>query len=219
MSKKDIDDRFESMDFADLTAEEKIRKYFSLYAGYEKMMDGEKIYEWYVENETINPVGMFKKEILKKVLLGVNNRTELEYIISRIQYHKIGNYYQMNDGYFLEKLINKECLIDEQGNFIDGNYLDFEFFEDEKITDESTVNALPNYLTKETLGILSEQFKQIFGDFNAKYPNVIFNRGNTAIRVFNDILSIEIDLDFSQLKRFYKIQPDGTLEEIEIRTR
>lgn len=216
MSKEDMEQGFEEMDLSDLTAEEKIKKYFSFYEGCEKWINPEKVYKMYSESKKIIPSKMFKSEIFRTILLNVGNMKELDERLSEIQYQRVGDYYRI-DG--LWDIYRTPFLIDDQGKFIEEGPMNFNPFKERTISDESDMNIFTDFLDEDKIDVLSKQIKSIFSNLTVIHPEKNFDIDLSHLGVFGNVIKINsISEDFEvEFEKFYEIKSDGTLEEIEVR--
>lgn len=190
-----------------MTGEDKIKYYWSLCAGISRK-NSAKMYEWYVESGLITESEVPKKLIFAQINEG-GNRAELEKCISNTKYKKIGEYYCFNDPEFGYLFINNEGKIEYPRE------LKFLLSKDEVIDlYGQDVFAFPKHLRqKDIITNLSEQIKE-----NCQM-NTENGMNTRRLSLFGNVLMTILSDNNKKLHRkFYEIQPDGALEEIEQRS-
>lgn len=211
--KKDLDDKFEDIDKSNMTAEEIMQEYMTIYSGCREWMDIEKVYNLYAEAGKVIPGQAFKIGVFKRIF--TDDKTQLDKRIADTKYRKIGDYYQIVEN---GKLSN--VLVDENGKTVSQRFIHFDHLTEDKIEDETIKRLLvPENLPQEKGDALCEQIKQISLDLEMmNITNAELEYG--LYRVHGNLLEIQRRYkDNEPIKVYYKIQEDGTLEEVEMRTR
>lgn len=210
--KKDLDEQFGEIEVSDISTEEKIAQYFSIYSGCKEFMKPDKVYDWYVETGKVIPSEPFKKGIFAEIF--TDDKITLDKRISDTKYCKIGDYYQIvgKDKYW-------DKIFDENGNSISIASLYFEQSGEQNIEADGIAKILPGYLTKENSVVVSEKINQIFQDMKKMCPtDASLELG--FLRVFGNVIEIQkCYTDNEPIKIYYDIQADGTIEKVELRRR
>lgn len=191
--KKELDDKFEDIDKSNMTAEEIMQEYMTIYSGYKELMDIEKVYNWYVETGKVIPGQAFKTGIFKRIF--TDDKTQLDKKIADTKYRKIGDYYQI-----IENGKPSNMLVDENGKIVLQTFvIDFHNLTEDK----------------------DETIRRLFGDLETmNTTNAEFEYGFIRIHGKGNLLEIQGSYkDNEPIMVYYKIQEDETLERVEMRTR
>lgn len=191
-----------------MTGEERINYFWSLCDGMSRNAS-EKMYEWYVESGVIMDSEVPKKSIFVQINSAAKNRSELEKYISNTKYKKMGEHYCFNDPEFGYLFINNEGKIKYPYK------LKFLPSHDEVIDLYGEDGYyIPKHLhQKEIITNLSEQIRE------NRQMNTENGMNTLSTSIFDNILMTTlIDENKKIQRRFYKIQNNGTLEEIEPRS-
>lgn len=210
--KKFFDDKFEHMDKSDMTTEEIIQEYMTIYSEYWEWIDIEKVYNWYAEAGKVIPSQAFKIGIFKRIFIA--DKTKLDKRIDNTKYRKIGNYYQI-----IENGMSSSLLVDENGKTIPQRCVIFNNFTEDKIEGETIRNLLGLEKLDNEVEKLCKQIEQICLELET------VNTTNAELKYgflvsHGELLEIEMCYkDNEPIKMYYKVQEDGILEKTEIRTR
>lgn len=211
--KKELDDKFENLDKSNMTTEEIMQEYMTIYSGCKEWMDIEKVYNWYAELGKVIPGQEFKRGVFKRIF--TDDKAQLDQRIADTKYRKIGDYYQI-----IEDGKPSQVLIDEKGKAVSQRFIDFNHLSEDKIEDATIRRLLvPENLSEEKGEALCAQIKQISLELEAmNTTNAKLEYG--LFRAHGNLLEIQRRYkDNEPIKVYYKIQEDGTLEKVEMRTR
>lgn len=209
--KKELDMQAEQMENEDLPAEEKIKKYFSIYSGCVEFIKPDKVYGWYVEAGKISETP-FKKGIFRALF--TEDKSALDEKMSEAKYYKIGQYYYTN---IPHKFGDGNWIVDGEGNALGSNlaYLN----ENGVVTTEKIKNFIPQSVPEEKKDVLTEQIKRAFLEMK-QMENAGVGFTNGFFQVSGNLVEIQKTYTNTETVRiFYEIQPDGTMEKVEMRTR
>lgn len=211
--KQGLDDKFENLDKSNMTTEEIMQEYMTIYSGCKEWMDIEKVYNWYAESGKVIPGQAFKMGVFKRIF--TDDKAQLDQRIADTKYRKIGDYYQI-----IEKGKPSNALVDEKGKTVSQRFIDFNHLTEDKIEDATIRRLLvPENLSEEKGEALCAQFKQIsleleaMNTTNAKLEHGLFRRHGNLLEIQRHYK------DNEPIKVYYKIHEDGTLEKVEMRTR
>lgn len=211
--KKEFDDRYSEIDTSDVSPDEKISRYFSIYSGYKGFMSINKLYDLYIDAGEIVPGEEFKKVIFRKLFIDSENpdKEMLDKAIADTKYRKIGNYYQMvsNDGHW-------NMTVDSEGHFVQDLYT-FQIIFDEEMQDTSKAidQILPECVPSEKREELINRIKNIALNLNVPEQDERDLKLG-ALRLFGNVLEIQRQCkDGKKINAYHEIREDGTIVEIE----
>ena len=207
---------FDLPDDSKLTAEEKLKNYFTLWTDGSRLMDFNKIYDLYVQSGKFSEEKFPKREIFIEFIKSLGSEFDIKMLESRIdeiKYRQIGNYYQITVGHGL----GSEKIYDDNGNIIKPQNLRFNARIDENIKDSRDVDLLSNCVQEEKLYNLTGQIKERFEQYIklCKNKNVFL----TDVFIIGNILQL-ICLSWDreiEIIDFFSIDVDGNLKQIEVR--
>ena len=209
--KKELDLQAEQMENEDLPAEEKIKKYFSIYSGCGEFIKPDKVYDWYVEAGKISETP-FKKGIFRALF--TEDKSALDEKMSEAKYYKIGQYYYTN---IPHKFGDGNWIVDGEGNALGSSFAYLN--ENGVITTEKIKNFILQSVPEEKRDGLTEQIKRAFLEMK-QMENVGDAFTNGFFQVSGNLVEIQKTYTNAETVRiFYEIQPDGTMEKVEMRTR
>lgn len=189
-----------------MTAEDKINYYWTMRNGTGRCSD--KLYEWYVESGLIKESEAPKSKIFAE-LFGLDytayDKDSVKGTLLDTKYQKVGKSYLVSDS------LCDLFLINEYSEMVKPNSLRYSISKD-GFFELHSWDLPKNLKEKEQREKLTEQIARIYQE-NAELDM------NTNFETYDNILVEElIDNNKTKHRKFYEIQPDGTLKEIEPRS-